>query len=230
MSDNPQVVFNQRQTDPTLMDLLNLQKKQILLAMNCHALATIQSFDKDAQTVTATINYKKSFLQAGADGTYSPVLVDYPILIDIPIIMLFGGMAKLTFPIQAGDTCLVLFNDRDMDNWFQSGQIGGVASGRLHSFSDGIALVGLRSQANVFDSYQDDHAGLSWAEVQVMISESKVLIQNAAGTLKDVINGLIDIIKSVQTIPAVPGSPLTLDPTSIAQLETYKATVGGLLE
>ncbi len=69
--------------------MLNLFKKDILLSFNCHAIATIQSFSSDDQTVSASINYKRSYQQAGADGVYQTVLVDYPLLIDVPAVILF---------------------------------------------------------------------------------------------------------------------------------------------
>jgi hypothetical protein len=52
-------------------------------------------------------------------------------------------------PIQSGDTCLVLFCDRDLDNWFESGQITTLNSNRVHDLSDGVALVGIRHKQNV---------------------------------------------------------------------------------
>lgn len=189
---DPTINLNQKITEPTLADLLNLFQKQILLDLNCHAIAQIQSFNAANQTVTATIMYKKSYLRKSADGTSSLQLIDYPILLDVPLIVLGGGPVKLTMPVAKGDECLILFNDRNIDNWFQSGQVGAVADGRLHSFSDGLALVGLSSLANSIEAYDTVRALLTNGTVKLGVNPStnKVTLENGTTSLKTQLQNL----------------------------------------
>lgn len=208
--------------EPNLTDLLTLFKKDIMLSLNCHAIGTVQSVDFDNQTLNAVINYKKTYF----DNDKS-VLVDYPALIDCPFISLCGGNGSLTFPIEAGDQCVILFNDRDIDNWFQGAGPGGpVASARLHSLSDGLALVGL----NTISPYDNTRVSLNNGSTSVGVGASLIRLKNATTTLAQVINGLISLLETAYTIPTVPAAPATLDPAFIALLESYKTTVLGLLE
>lgn len=201
-----------------------------MLSLNCHALATIQSFDATKQTVTATVNYKKSYLQAGTDGVYKQVAVDYPLLLDVPIYIMGGGESVITFPIQTGDTCSILFNDRDIDNWIQSGQIVPPASGRLHSMSDGIALIGVRSAQNPVVNYDTDHAQLSWGETRLGVSADKILATNAAGkTLNDVLQDLVAQIQLITVICAAPSSPSGV-PVNAAAFAAIATEISALLE
>lgn len=173
---NPQIQQNQIPNEPDLRDLLNLFRKQIMLGFNCHAIATIQSFDSTKQTASATVAYKKTVFNTNALGVYGPQLVDYPVLVDCPVICLGGGGGAITFPIANGDECLVLFNDRDIDNWFQGGGSGSaVATPRLHSFSDGLILVGLRSLSNVLVDYDNDGAALRF---QSGVNINKVIVKS----------------------------------------------------
>jgi len=80
-------------------------------------------------------------------------LENYPPLIDVPVLVLGGGNGAITFPIQQGDECIILFNDRELDNWFQNGGVQTYSTSRTHDLSDGIALVGLRSLPNVLNNY-----------------------------------------------------------------------------
>lgn len=226
---NPTVAFNRILTNPELSDVLNALKKDIFLSLNCHALATVQAFDSSKLTVTATINYKKAFSRAGSDGVYKTVLVDYPILLDVPVIVMSGGLAQLTFPISKGDTCLILFNDRDIDNWFQSGQVGEVASGRLHSFSDGIALIGLRSQANPIASYDNTRAKLALGTTMVGVGVDKVKIANALYTLNTLLQNLISQIELITVTCATPGNPSS-PPINAAAIAAIALQIGALLE
>lgn len=211
--------------DPNLKDLLDLLQKQIMLNLSCHHIGTVQSFDATKQTASATINYKKTYFQFNAStGLYDPVLIDYPILVDCPVIVLGGANAALTFPITTGDECLVLFNDRDLDKWFQGGTGASVATPRLHSFSDGMILVGLRSLPKVLTNYDSSRAVLRNGSTLVGVGPTLVKIANNATTLLQVINGILDLIAAAQC--STPGNPLS----NSAAFTAYKTVVGGLLE
>lgn len=227
---DPVIKQNRKKVDPSMTDLLNLYKKEILLNLNCHHVATIQSFDSSKQTVTATINYKKTYFEASATGEYVPVLKSYPILLDVPIVSLSGGAAGVTMPIQAGDECLILFNDRDIDNWFQTGQVKGNATSRLHSISDGFALIGVRSLNNVLASYDANRAVLFNGTTKVAVGSSKVEIANQTTTLNTLLGSLIDAINAITTTNAIPGSPSAISATSQVALNAIKTQIAGLLE
>lgn len=52
----------------------------------------------------------------------------------------------LTFPVRVGDECLVVFADRCIDYWWQSGGVQEPVDPRQHNLSDGFALIGPQSQ------------------------------------------------------------------------------------
>ncbi len=175
---------NNIQPEYSLRDLLDLVKKELMLTLNCHALATVTAFDPATQTVRASILYKQAYEQRDArSGQYSTVLVDYPLLIDCPAIILGGGGGALTFPIAAGDECIILFNDRDIDSWFAGAANGDLSSSRLHSFSDGIALIGLRSKLTAIADYDTDRAALSYNGGKIGVRD-KLLLKNATVDFK----------------------------------------------
>src|ERR1043165_6177607 len=104
--------LNQLPNKPQLKDLLALFRKDLLIGLNCHHVGRIESFDPDTQLAQASIAYKKTrFVEAG-EGEYVPILEDYPVLVDCPVVSLGGGDGCLTFPYAKGDECLILFNDR----------------------------------------------------------------------------------------------------------------------
>jgi hypothetical protein len=90
------------------------------------------------------------------EGTFQSVQM--PLLLDCPILWQGGGGVTLTFPIKAGDECLVIFSSRCIDAWWQQGFVAGQAGKpvdggqpmdppdlRMHNLSDGFAIVGVRS-------------------------------------------------------------------------------------
>jgi len=225
-------------TDYDLKALLDLVKRDIIQSLNCHAIGIIESFDSDAQTAKIQIAYKR---------TVNGVLLEYPVLTDCPVVILSGGPARLTFPIAQGDECMVLFNDRDIDNWFSSGQVQGLASFRLHNFTDAIALVGVRSTLRKLTTYDTTRATLQHGSTLVGVSSSKVRIKNANRDLKTVMNGSVDLLGNLQsalstftsslagsTDPAVQAAAAALS-TSLTSLQTALTTfktgqIGDLLD
>ncbi len=241
---SPQVRQNLVPTDPQLQDLLDLVKRDIMISLACHHVGTIQNFDAAKQTAQVTINYKKTYFQRDSAGLYQPVLVNYPMLIDCPVIFLGGGEASLTMPVAKGDECIVMFNDRDIDNWFSSGQVGPVATSRLHSLSDGIALVGVRSLQNVLTAFDTTRAVLQYGTTMVGVGSTLVKIANNQFTLNTLLQELIgeinDLITQtaaitvtgVTTGPGVSGVPANA--AVIAAISTQLAAtaqkIGELLE
>lgn len=75
--------------------------------------------------------------------------VKMPLLLDVPIFFPQGGGFALTFPVQPGDECLVVFSSRCIDGWWLNGGVANEAELRMHDLSDGFAFVGFNSQPNV---------------------------------------------------------------------------------
>lgn len=84
--------------------------------------------------------------------------IKIPMLVDVPIVYPGGGGFTLTFPIKPGDEALVIFASRCIDSWWQLGGVQVQAELRMHSLSDGFAIVGPRSQPRVISPSADANA------------------------------------------------------------------------
>lgn len=126
--------------------------KQALLEVLRHTISSqlrvalpgiIQSFNPDAVTcvVQPALKGQLSDMQG---KTHSVTL---PLLVDVPVIFPRGGGMTLTFPVSAGDECLVVFGDRCIDFWWQNGGVQETIDPRQHDLSDAFVFVGPQSQA-----------------------------------------------------------------------------------
>ena len=215
-------------TEPSLSDLLSLHKKDIFLSMFCHGVATVVSFDPVTQKANATMNYTKEFVSRQADGTYLAVQRPYPPLSDCPVVFLGGVDSYLSFPDIVGSECLVLFNDRDLDNWFvNEGTV--LNSSRLHSFSDAILIVGLRSNNKAIKNFDADRVLLKKgnAEIGVGLNNELVRVANEMHTLNGLLQQLITAIQSI-TVPTPSGPSGT--PINSAAFSTVASNLNQLLE
>lgn len=122
------------------LSLLEAQKADIFATFHCVQIGKIEKVTPEEQTVEVTLQIRRP----AADGTSSAI----PLLVDVPYMVLQGGGAYVDLPITAGDYCIVLFNDRDIDTWWSTANMADPATNRKHDLSDGIAIVGLNPKTS----------------------------------------------------------------------------------
>jgi len=145
--------------DPALEDVLLEERARIFASLNAIQIGKISEVQRDKQTVTVELQMKRIL----DDGRSIP----YPPLVDVPFFVLQGGGAFIQMPVKAGDYCIVLFNDRCIDGWFPSGAVQEPACRRMHSLSDGIAIVGLNPGGSPIIDQDDGEIKISAPEVHL---------------------------------------------------------------
>lgn len=125
----------------------------------------IQSYNAEALTCTVQPAIKGRV--ESPDGNVASVAL--PLLVDVPVIFPSGGGFVLTFPVAAGDECLVVFASRCIDAWWQSGGVQEPIETRMHDLSDGFALVGPRSQARKIPAVSAEHVQLRTEDGQTYL-------------------------------------------------------------
>ena len=106
---------------------------------------TIVSFDPVTQIAEIQPLIKREF----ADDSVR----NLPLCISCPVMFPRAGGFSITFPVTAGDECLVVFAERALDTWMQSGGSQPPVDTRRHSLSDAVAILGLYSQPNKLPSF-----------------------------------------------------------------------------
>ncbi len=116
--------------------------------------------------------------------------VQLPPLIFCPLMFPAGGGFSLTFPVAAGDECLVIFASRCIDNWWLQGGSQTQAEMRMHDLSDGFAFVGIRSVP---------HALPDWSQNAVQLRSDDGTAKMAIGT-----DGIVRVTAAGQIILTAP--------------------------
>lgn len=220
---------------PELLDAFGQLKLDITRTMNCVKVGQIQSFDGSKQTAQVQLLFKRVL----NDGS----IADYPVLVDCPVFTLQGGGAALEMPIAAGDQCIVLFADRNLDAWFQNGAAAAPFDARCHDLSDGMCLVGINPLNKALSAFPTDHARLFLGSTEIKVYGNKIelsssgatislesgLISIANGTtnLLTVLNGLIDTLTAITVQDGSATLPLTA--AAIAALNLQKVQLMALL-
>ena len=140
------------------------RKAELMSSINCIGIGTVQSFDSTDQTVTVSLNYLR-VIQGGqainpSETQQGVLTVDkiippeqMPQIVKCPLMILQGGGAYITFPVTAGDVAVILFNDRDIDNWWTTGSVVAPNTPRMHDLTDALCFIGVRALPNAIQNY-----------------------------------------------------------------------------
>ncbi len=208
---------------PDLAALLANVKIDILAALNCHQWGVVQSFNSAKQTVVVQIAALRQVVEVN-NGQPGFVAKAFPLLLDVPVFIPSGGTGFLTFPVTASDVCLVLFNDRDFDNFWATGTVQVPNSPRLHDLSDGLAIVGFRTGAHPLAGYDTAQVVLALADTRIKLG-TKIRLENATTDLLTVLTNLITVLKTwVNTGGSTP------NPATVAALTALQAQLDSLLQ
>lgn len=104
--------------------------------MNVHTTAV--GIVKSYNAVHQTVKVQPAIKRLTIDGRSMTI----PVCPDVPVVF-FGG--ALTFDINAGDECLLIFSERCIDRWWKMGGVQEPAELRFHDLSDGFAVIGPNS-------------------------------------------------------------------------------------
>jgi hypothetical protein len=154
--------------------------------------------------------------------------VEYPVLDDCPVFVISGGDSSLSMPIAADDTCLVLFSDRNMDDWYLTGEIRVPADNRIHSIADGIVLVGIRSLADlkVYPSIPTLDGGSKKIAIKNDDKDLKTLLVSINTTIKSTIDTIKDVnLKIKDLVTATAGITTVGSAAAQAVTPAYKTGV-----
>lgn len=174
----------ERVDDPITAALAQAQGSQASLWTALPGL--VKSFNSNEMTVTVQPQMQAQVTQQ--DG--SIIFMDYPLLVDVPVVFQTAGGYALTFPVKDGDECLVVFASRSIDTWWsqgpkQKGDLSPVTDLRMHDLSDGFALIGPRSRPNVIQNISSSGVELrnEAGDAVIRIDDSQAITINTTGNV-----------------------------------------------
>lgn len=134
--------------------------------------ARVVSYDAQKQTISAQPTIKAYVLQK--DGTSKAT--EYPVIPDIPVQFPGSGGQTMTFPVKAGDECLLNFCSRSQDSWQQSGGVQAPMDTGMNNLSNAFAMLGFRSNPRALTNVSTDAT-----EVRSDDGNTKISLSGAGG-------------------------------------------------
>jgi len=183
----------------------------------------IKAFDPVTQTAKVQPAIKRLWIEAG--------FLPLPELVDVPVQFPRGGGFALTFPVAAGDECLVVFSERAIDNWHHAGGVQEPSEYRLHDLSDGFAFLGFTSRPRALTPPPSGDAAelrtLDGATV-VRVEAGVVVLGQAAGAEPavkgDVLTAILELLKTHVHSGVTTGGGVSGTAPALAALPDPRAT------
>lgn len=116
---------------------------QRLLGVHTAIPGNIVSFDEEKMTAVVQPGISK-ITKDGKQITVAPC-------VDVPVLFPGSGSFFMTFPVSAGDGCLLIFSERCIDAWWSEGGVQAPQSFRSYDMSDAVAILGLMNQKTKID-------------------------------------------------------------------------------
>ena len=178
---NNQLLTNQA----SLYSVLNTLQDTIRYNLNCVKVASVVNFNPDNLVACCKVCNKR-LVQLKDDG--NQVLRDYPLI--YAKVHFFGWKdVGSTFPIIEGMEGVLLFNDRELETWFTTGQSGNLAYNRCHDLSDAIFICGLHSQPNVsLVKYLENCLNIYYKNTNIQLYENEIKINTITTNITSNIN------------------------------------------
>lgn len=177
-------------TSPDLTQTLYSVVEKAGKELNCMRVGIIQNFYADDLTADVLIANKKT-INLNSDGTQNVrnyALIRAKVCYCTPYI---------TYPLKAGDECILLFSDREIESWFVNGNVNAEIYPRLHDLTDAVAIVGLRSLPNMIQILSNTlHLFYGGSDIQIQdssITENTTTYNLNATTATNITSPVISI-------------------------------------
>ena len=141
-----------------LKNLLDRFKENLLKELNCVKVGKIKTFYSDTQTADIEI-------------------AEYPLISGVPVSFISGANFSIQVPVEAGDDCIVLFCDTDLDNWVQDGSGNPAFASDLHGLNGAVCLVGLKNLATKISNYITDGIRIKYKNSEIELTDSGIVIK-----------------------------------------------------
>lgn len=209
-----------QKSTPDFNDLMRMAQNAIFSRLNCHSIGKITEFNKSNQTCTIQLMQLKEF----NNNYYTPAP-----LTEVPLIIYGQGSGYVTLPDPTGSICLVLFFDRNISSFMQTGEMYTPNTTRMHDFSDCIALTTFNSLATPIQDYDENALSLIYSKTIEDILYQAVIRNYANNILLNVTDNSSDATINLNVANGNGTSGATIELTASNGANTTNITLDNLI-
>ena len=132
-------------TIPDLNNVFEILKNDVYAGLRTLTIGKVLEFNKEKRTVNAQIIITPTCVQLNEKVSNREGGMEYPTLTDVPVL----DCEYFSPPIHEGDYCLLIFAERNIDNWLVRDDTDlPPRDQRMHSIADAFAWFGIGNYRN----------------------------------------------------------------------------------
>lgn len=183
----------------SINDVLEQVKSNIFSTLNCHNIGRIIEYNAETNTATVETMILRKF--------YNEILQP-SLIMDVPILTFGTKNARITMPNPVGCYVVLLFMDKNIDNFLETGEQHLSPTDRTHSISDCVALLTIDSAVDEQPLYDENALMLSNKgiiedvehQTFIKVKPDTVSIANDRQNLSNLINLFLVACENIKTV------------------------------
>ena len=200
----------------TPSDIMRQAINYQLRGVNTSIPAEIVKYDYTKQKADVQPLLRKKY----KDGTVESL----PIITNVPVVFPKGGAFSMHWPLSVGDSMLLVFAQRSLDEWLIDGGEVTPQDPRMMDLSDAIAIPGLMPFSPASSAPDNDNFNLEIGSARMRISPSGQFCFH--GLTDELIDLIQQIVGEMQTfVGANGGGPVVLDPAYVISLGLLQSKI-----
>lgn len=175
--------------------MINARILTQLLEVHTAVPGIIDTFDSEKQTARVRPALKMLYTPDKEAQAGDAQWVECALCVDVPVMFPGCGDYVLTFPVNQGDECLLVFAERCINHWFTQGGVQEQEELCHHDASDAIAIIGLRSQPNKIENFDTKRVQLRNTDGDTLVTLDKdgKIIAGVDGAMMTIEDGKVTV-------------------------------------
>jgi hypothetical protein len=191
MGQKPSINYLSQDLENIIEDAIDID----LLELNTCMPAIVTKYDASTQTCSVQPVFKRNTINGEVSSR--------GVIEDVPVVFPRSGSFGFTFPLTVGDSVLIVFSQRSLDDWVDNGGEVELTDYRLHDLTDAIAIPGLFSLSDKLDpSPATDSTEIRGEKIMLGKSgasdEPMVLGTTLQANLEDLVKAIEDFVAFFQ--------------------------------
>jgi len=186
MPELPQLDYSTPDTEDVIQDYIDAA----LMESNTCLPGVVKSYDSATQTCTVTPAMKRTTVGGEVSARAD--------IEDVPVVFPRSGTSGMSFPISSGDSVLLVFSQRSLDDWVDNGGVVELTDFRVHDITDAIAIPGLFPTSGKIDPPPADGTDIRGDTIMLGksgASDEPMVLGNVLQTnLEDLITAIEDLV------------------------------------
>lgn len=129
-----------------------------------------------AKIISYDFTTRKASVQPALNQKFNDdeVLV-LPVIHNVPVMQPSSGGASINFPVKEGNTVLLTFSERSLEEWLKNGNQVTPDDARQNNLTDAIAHIGLKPFSEISEAENNDDLLISFSGSKIRLKPGGVI-------------------------------------------------------